>query len=357
MSGRRKEQYITGIQQIGIGVKDLQVSKIWYKKYLGMEVQIFDDQADAPLMTQYTGGKVHSRQALLSMNISGGGGMEVWQYVSREPEAPGVAPELGDLGIFAAKMKSNDVRKSHKFHTDSGLDVSELMMNVNGEQHYWLKDLHGNWFNVVEGNDWFRKPENEKQTGGVYGAVIGVSDVEKAMKLYCDVLGIDEVIYDIQGTFDDLPAAASRTGRYRRVLLRKKSKAIGAFSRLIGGVAIELVQALDHAPRKIFKNRYWGDLGFIHLCFDVLDMAHLKQVAGSAGFPFTVDSANSFSMGQAAGRFAYLEDPDQTLIELVETHKVPIFKKIGWYLDLRKRGIEKPLPNWMIGCMALTKVR
>ena len=83
MSGKRKEQYITGIQQIGIGVKDLQVSKLWYKRYLGMEVQVFDDQAEAPLMTQYTGGKVHSRQALLSMNISGGGGMEVCQYVSR----------------------------------------------------------------------------------------------------------------------------------------------------------------------------------------------------------------------------------------------------------------------------------
>lgn len=357
MSGKRKEQYITGIQQIGIGVKDLQVSKLWYKRYLGMEVQIFDDQAEAPLMTQYTGGKVHSRQALLSMNISGGGGMEVWQYVSREPEAPEISPEPGDLGIFAAKIKSNDVNASHKFHVASGLEVSASMINAIGEPHYWLRDPHGNWFNVVQGNDWFRQPRTEQQTGGVLGAVIGVSDIEKAKKLYCDVLGINEVIYDIQDEFGDLPAAASRTGRYRRVLLRKRSKDIGAFSRLIGGVEIELVQALDREPRKIFKDRYWGDLGFIHLCFDVLDMEHLKKVAHSAGFRFTVDSANSFSMGQAAGRFAYLEDPDETLIELVETHKVPIFKKIGWYLDLKKRGIEKPLPNWMIGCMALSKVK
>jgi hypothetical protein len=29
--------------------------------------------------------------------------------------------------------------------------------------------------------------------------------------------------------------------------------------------------------------------------------------------------------------FCYIEDPDGTLIELVETHKSAIFKKIGWF--------------------------
>ncbi len=62
-------------------------------------------------------------------------------------------------------------------------------------------------------------------------------------------------------------------------------------------------------------------------------------------------------MDNASGRFCYIEDPDGTLIELVETHKVPILKKIGWYLDLRKRNQEKPLPRWMIKMLALSKVK
>src|SRR4029077_11461940 len=140
--------------------------------------------------------------------------------------------------------------------------------------------------------------------------------------------------YDITGRFQDLPDNDSTTHEYRRVLIRKAGNKKGAFSRLLGGVEIELVQVLNREPKKIFENRYWGDLGFIHLCFDVIDMDTLKQQATQDGFPFTVDSADSFSMGQAAGRFAYLEDPDHALIELVETHKVPILKKIGWYLDL-----------------------
>lgn len=357
MSQAPHKQCITGVQQIGVGVKDLQVSKLWYKKYLGMEVQVFDDKADAPLMTQYTGGKIHSRHALLTLNIAGGGGMEVWQYVSRIPVPADFVPAFGDLGIFGAKVKSDNVEASYQFHTAEKLKVSPLLTNAKGDKHYWLEDLHGNLFNIVKGHQWFRAPKAGNNMGGIYGAVVGVSDIDRALKLYRDVLGINEVVYDEKGRFEDVPNTPAAQNQYRRVLLRKAGSAEGAFSKLLGGVEIELVQVLDRTPKKIFENRYWGDLGFIHLCFDVIDMETLKKQATAAGFPFTIDSADSFSMGQAAGRFAYLEDPDQALIELVETHKVPILKKLGWYLDLKKRGVEKRLPNWMIGCMALSKVK
>jgi hypothetical protein len=49
-------------------------------------------------------------------------------------------------------------------------------------------------------------------------------------------------------------------------------------------------------------------------------------------------------MDNASGRFCYLKILMVLLIELVETHKVPILKKIGWFMDLRKRDQEKPLP-------------
>ena len=60
-------------------------------------------------------------------------------------------------------------------------------------------------------------------------------------------------------------------------------------------------------------------------------------------------------MGEAAGSFSYIEDPDGTLIELVETYKVPILKKFGWYLNLRKRNPEKPLPDWMLKSMRFNR--
>ena len=62
-------------------------------------------------------------------------------------------------------------------------------------------------------------------------------------------------------------------------------------------------------------------------------------------------------MGDAAGQFGYIEDPDGTLIELVETHKVPIFKKWGMYIDLKKRSPLNPLPKWIIKAMKIHRVK
>jgi hypothetical protein len=137
---------------------------------------------------------------------------------------------------------------------------------------------------------------------------------------------------------------------------------LGTFSRLLGPSVMELIQVKDRKPDKIFKNRYWGDLGFIHLCYDIKGMDALRNECKSKGFAFKVDSTSTlktdtFDMGEAAGHFAYIEDPDSTLIEFVETDKIPIMKKIGWYLDLRKRDPRKPLPNWILKTLKLSRVK
>jgi hypothetical protein len=60
-------------------------------------------------------------------------------------------------------------------------------------------------------------------------------------------------------------------------------------------------------------------------------------------------------MGEANGHWGYLEDPDGTLIEFVETHKVPLIPAIGWSINLQNRDPKKPLPNWIMNAMALNR--
>jgi len=62
-------------------------------------------------------------------------------------------------------------------------------------------------------------------------------------------------------------------------------------------------------------------------------------------------------MGEAAGHFSYIEDPDGTLIEFVETLKVPISKKLGWYINLEKRPPEKLMPNWILKALRFSRVK
>ena len=61
--------------------------------------------------------------------------------------------------------------------------------------------------------------------------------------------------------------------------------------------------------------------------------------------------------GEAGGRFSYIEDPDGAWIEFVETHKVPVIKKLGWYINLKNRPVGKFLPTWMLKAMAFNRVK
>ncbi|MGM0377659.1 MAG: VOC family protein, partial [Bacteroidota bacterium] len=98
-------------------------------------------------------------------------------------------------------------------------------------------------------------------------------------------------------------------------------------------------------------------LGFIHLCFDITGMQGLQEECEKKGFPFTVNSADSFDMGTTAGHFSYISDPDGTPIEFVETHKLPIIEKLGWHMNLKKRNPVKPLPDWMVKTLVFSRIK
>lgn len=347
---------ISGIQQIGIGVKDAEASFKWYRQNFGMNVPVFKDAARANLMTRYTSGKAEDRYAILAMNMQGGGGMEIWQYTSKISVDPTFKPILGDTGIFAAKMKAFRIQDAFKHFQSKGFAISKQVHKTpDGLQAFFTKDPDGNLFQVVESNDWFKREGHF--TGGVAGAIIGVSSIDQSLELYKTILGATDVIYDVTGDAPDFEGIDGANRKVRRALVAVKDHGLGAFGRLLGKAYVELVEVQGYTPRKIYDGRNWGDMGFIHLCFDVRDMKALGAGVEKVGHKFTVDSSDSFDMGKAAGHFTYVEDRDGTLIEFVETHKVPVLAKLGLYLNLRNRDPRKPLPNWMVSLMGLNKVK
>jgi len=350
------QRIISGIQQVGIGVTDADKAFDWYKKVFGMDVVVFNDEATANLMTRYTGDKAHNRKAILALNMRGGGGFEIWQYTSRTPAAPPQLPVMGDLGIFIVKMKCVNVQQVYEHMQQMNVELlTPIRKHVIDGYHFFLKDPFGNLFEVMECGICFSKKYGIR--GGVSGVTVGVSNMEDAEKFYTQVLGYDKVLYKGEDKYADLKGLPGGDEKCSRVILTHSSVRRGAFAKLFGKTYIELVQVPGRAPSKIFDNRYWGDLGFIHVCFDINGMDSHEELCRTHGHPLTVNSKNSFPMGKAAGHFAYNEDPDGTLIEYVETHKVPILKKLGWYLDLKKRNPEKYLPDWMVGCLRFSRVK
>ncbi|MDD2380657.1 MAG: VOC family protein, partial [Mariniphaga sp.] len=233
----------------------------------------------------------------------------------------------------------------------------KVSTNPAGTEHFFLKDSFGNLWEVIKEKEVFKKEKSV--TGGVLGVTIGVKNMNDSLKIYHDLLGYDKVVYDQQGIFSDFQGISGGEGSFRRVLLRHSELKNGAFSTFFGSSYIELIESTDQKPRDIYIGRIWGDPGFIHICFDINGIDYFRKKAKSAGFPFTVDSSigqETFDMGEAAGSFAYIQAPEGTLIEFVETHKIPILKKIGWFIDLRKRG-NHPLPNWLLKLFRFKRVK
>lgn len=344
--------FITGIQQVGVGTVDFRKSWDWFIDMFGFDVRILEDDTVAERMLPYTGNMPQKRHACIAVNLNGGGGLEIWQYSERKPKPADFTVAAGDLGIFAAKIKCRDVRSFHAGIKSRWQDCSDIYETPDGTPCFFVKDVFGNCFQVIQRSDTFLK--QNILSGGVCGAMMGVSDADRSVAFYRDILGYDTVIYDRTGVFDDLIFLPMGNQRYRRVLLGRSREAKGAFAELMGGNTVELVQALDRTPRKIYEGRYWGDPGFIQICYDVTGMNELGRFCAEKGHPFTVDSCPDgevFDMGDASGRFTYIEDPDGTLIEFVETYRVPVVKKLGWFIDMGRRNPEKPLPRFLFRVM------
>ncbi|MDR0573799.1 MAG: VOC family protein [Tannerella sp.] len=351
------ESVICGIQQVGIGVADATEAFRWYIKAFGCDIKILDDDGIAERMLPYTGGKPQPRHAILAINLRGGGGFEIWQPKGRELKYLAEKPRIGDTGIFACKVKSSDVERSynHIKRTHGAILTGGIEKNPAGKKHFFLYDPYGNLFEVEE--DYYVFSKIDKPAGGANGVILGVSDIEKSADFFDKLLGYDTVEYDETGVFDDLKHINGGEKRLRRMMIKPSAPIQGPLCEIMGTSHIELVQSPDIQPLRLYENRWWGDPGFIHLCFDVRNMAGVKKTAEELGHPFVCDSGPEFQMGEADGHFTYVEDPDGTLIEFVETFKIPILKKSGIYLHLKNKDDRKPLPRYITKALRFLKVK
>ena len=352
---------ISGIQQLGVGVEDVYQAWEWYREHFGQDILLSDAPGDASMMQPYTAHRPQTRHTILAYNMQGGGGLEIWQYTSRRPTKASFDIKLGDLGTTIGKLKTQNVDAAYMYFKNKMPDnlLSGFCDTPDGKKHFFLQDPFGNLFEVVNSDITFR--ETKSKVGGIYGAIVGVSDMDKSIEFYKEILGYDTIIYDATEVFEDLAQLPGGKDKFRRVLLGHSQKRRGPFSNFLNDSQIELIQLVNtgkRQPRKIydFETHLWGDPGFIQICYDIRNMKELKQYCESKGCKFTCDSnpeayeseAKIFDMGGASGHFTYIEDPDGNLIEFVETYYVPIVAKLGLGINLQKRDPERPLPDFIM---------
>jgi catechol 2,3-dioxygenase-like lactoylglutathione lyase family enzyme len=347
---------INGLQHIGVAVSNMDHSLKFYRKFFGLDIPFFDSVQPAPLMDVYTRNQTIVKRASMVMNLQGGCAIEVIRPTSFEPIKAKHEIKTGDLGIFIVQVKCHNIKRSWEFcKNEKAKGVTTIQKDPIGRETFYMEDPDGNWWQFLEGDSWYTK--NKHHSGGVIGCSTGVTNMDKALKLYGEILGFDEVVYDQTGSFQDWRELNAGRENFRRVLLTQKAQPGGGFARVTGKTYIELVQALDRKPNFIFEDRIWGDTGFAHIGFDVKGMKALGEDLSQAGYPFTCDSNAALSMGTTKVHCTYIHDDDRTLIEMIEVFKVPIMEKWGIFLNVEKRDPLKPLPDLMLKALRFSRVK
>ncbi|REE05801.1 VOC family protein [Marinoscillum furvescens] len=326
------QKLLYGIQQIGIGATDVEAAAQWYAHHLDATIQIFDDCTPATHMAPYMGGSPQAKRAMLLLHPNGGGGFEIWQYTKRKPQADSELVMPGDIGINYFSIRVTNLQSSYE-------RLLAFAVSEYDDLGFYIRDPFGNLIELLPG----------QRPGGVCGCTIGVSSLATALPFY-HALGFDEKL----ATHERHHPVGKKP--CKQVVLKNSKQSGGRFGGFFGPSEITLIQLLEGDPRKPYENRFWGDPGYMHLCFDVYNLPRWVDEQQQAGFPFSILSNPDFRMGDAGGHWGYMEDPDGTLIEMVETHHLPIIKKIGWKLNLSRRSPVRPVAPWILWALRFKKL-
>jgi glyoxylase I family protein len=134
---------------------------------------------------------------------------------------------------------------------------------------------------------------------------IGVSDMERSVRFYCDVFDFTQ-LYALDFENNEVAATMEQEGAFKSAML------------LRGDVRIELLQWVGVPTTGSRERKPMTELGFTHLSFrveEIDDLTDAVLAAGGAVHPQTLAYVGPEGTAQTA--LLYYTDPDGTRIEVM----------------------------------------
>ncbi len=309
---------ISGFQHVGMGVLDMDRTYSFYKRLMGFKLKLNDHQRFEKEMEPIIGDLVEMR-ILMAMNVAGGGAIELVQHTSTPVREPAEPVQWGDIGVLEVGFKAFMLDALYADLQSKGVQfltpVKSMELSEGGTLRYaYLRDPDGLLLQLVE------EPGGRRPVvGGVNHAAIGVSDMAKARDFYSRIAGFNQLLH----SDDDVSGMDEITGgKKTQMAILKQPEGLPANLPVIGSGAVKLVHTPGYAGKHTFEGRRWGDLGCMEIALDVTGLQDVyggMLAAGAESYcpPTRIDMGSG-----SIGSFAYVNDPDGNILEMVDVEKV-----------------------------------
>ncbi len=315
----------SGLHHVGIGVRDLEATSAWYRTHLGFTKVVHDVTDDSAQLGELTRGEVWQQRRRLVFNPYGGAGIEFIQFIGREPRGAQFEPELGDIGISAVRVKVANIEHSYeRFRRLGETVISAIVEDYGGWRSFFVRDNEGRMLQLVEAEDWFRKP-SRKRNGGVCGALISTSSNDDGRVLFEDHLEYSAAVYNEVGVFGDLLELPGGKKQFRRVQLKQSMPRVGRFAEFFGAARFELLQEEGKTHRHTRSGLVWGDPGFVYIAFEMAPLDAAAEFFSRRHYdvPAMPQAVNA---RRPPARFGVLRDADRLALKLIQTDRLPILR-------------------------------
>jgi len=155
--------------------------------------------------------------------------------------------------------------------------------------------------------------------GGVTHSAIGVSDLERARDFYSRVADFNQLLHYREETsgMDEITG-----GKKTEMAILKQPSGLPANLPVIEAGAVKLIHTPEYEGKRIFEGRRWGDLGCMEIALDVTGLKDVYDGMLAAGAE-SYHPPTRIDMGSGSiGSFAYVNDPDGNILEMVDVEKV-----------------------------------
>ena len=320
---------INGIQHIGIGVTDRDKAFLFYNNALGFSVPMSRHSGNCkgvlPLIK-----KDEERKVVIALNSHGGGLVEIFQYTSKKPVPRPKEVDFSYNGCLFFGLKVKNVGKSLGIiERHGGKRVTEPSAFTPKAEAGWrtamFLDTEGIQAMLLEyPESGMGHGNGGSRIGGVEYVGIGVSDIEDSVEFYTRVLEYDKIVYRTEGTYPEWDPLFGKGRFMKRALLRRSGNPEGIFRHFLHGGMIELIQVEGNTGKHNFDGRKWGDIGFMEVAFDVTDIDEtLEEVARKGVSLAAPPYVQDMGMNTKA-TFAYIRDPDGSLLEFADISRLPV---------------------------------